>query len=37
MVRPYFATEVQGLERPTLSKREGAWRAKGIANKLARW
>ena len=37
MVRPYSATEVQGLARPTLGKREDTWRAKGIANKLARW
>ena len=34
MVQPCFATEIQGLVRPTLGKREGTREKKGIANRL---
>ena len=34
MVQPCFATEVRGLVRPTLGKREDSLGKKGIANKL---
>ena len=34
MVQPCFATEVQGLVRPTLGKREDTRGKKGIANTL---
>ena len=34
MVQPYFATEVRGLAKPTLGKREDTRGNRGIANKL---
>ena len=34
MAQLCFATEVRGLARPTLGKRKGTRRKKGIANRL---